>query len=101
MFEQYRAQGARTYLPVPFAIVIPGDGSRGWAFHVRTGARTWFDVGSTEADRLGVEVALDPADHDPYVEVAIYPGTPRDALAAFLDEVGVPSCPQTGSSAPG
>jgi 1,3-alpha-isomaltosidase len=93
VFEQYKAQGARTYLPVPFAIVIPGDGSRGWAFHVRTGARTWYDVGSTVPDRLGVEVALDPAEPDPSVDIAFYPGTPREALAAFLDEVGAPVLP--------
>ena len=93
VFEQYRSQGTRTYLPVPFAIVVPTDGSPGWAFHVRTGARTWYDVGSTTVDRLQVEVALDPADHDPSVEVAIYTGTPRAALAAFLDDVGAPILP--------
>ena len=42
VFEQYKQQGARTYLPSPFAIVAGGEG---WGFHVRTSRRTWFDVG--------------------------------------------------------
>jgi alpha-glucosidase (family GH31 glycosyl hydrolase) len=93
VFEQYRDQGNRTYLPMPFAIVIPPDGVGGWGFHVRTSARTWYDVGASAPDQLAVEVALDPEDPDPRVEVAIYQGTPPEVLAAFLDEVGTPVLP--------
>jgi alpha-glucosidase (family GH31 glycosyl hydrolase) len=93
VFEQYRAQGKRTYLPIPFAIVIPPGGADGWGFHVRTTARTWYDVGATASDRIQIEVALDPSDPDPRVELAIYRGSPREVLAAFLDEVGPPVLP--------
>ncbi|HEY3437097.1 MAG TPA: hypothetical protein VGK35_05350, partial [Actinotalea sp.] len=53
VFEQYKSQGAhgRTYLPMPFAHVVGGDG---WGFHVRTSRRTWFDVGASAPDRLVV-----------------------------------------------
>ena len=50
MFEQYKSQGAerKTYLPMPFAHVVGGEG---WGFHVRTSRRVWFDVGASRARR--------------------------------------------------
>lgn len=44
VFEQYKHQGLRTYLPMPFAIVT---GGQGWGFHIATSYRTWYDVGAT------------------------------------------------------
>jgi alpha-glucosidase (family GH31 glycosyl hydrolase) len=93
VFEQYKGQGSRTYLPVPFAIVIPADGTPAWGFHVRTSRRTWFDVGEREPDRLWIEVELDPDQLDPTLEVALYRGSPAQVLAAFLDEIGRPALP--------
>jgi alpha-glucosidase (family GH31 glycosyl hydrolase) len=93
VFEQYKGQGNRTYLPMPFAIVIPADGSSGWGFHVRTSRRTWFDVGATETDRLWIEAELDPDQLDPTLDVALYGGAPAQVLAAFLEEVGRPAVP--------
>jgi alpha-glucosidase (family GH31 glycosyl hydrolase) len=90
VFEQYRNQGNRTYLPVPFAIVIA---SESWGFHVRTSRRTWFDIAATEPDKLWVEVELDGSDAEANVRVAIYGGSPGGVLAAFLDEVGRPTLP--------
>jgi len=83
VFEQYKAQGVhgRTYLPMPFAQVIGADGN-GWGFHVRTSRRTWYDVGSSAADRLIVEV------EGSEVDLAIYEGGPAKVLQAFLDDVG-------------
>ncbi|MFC7595941.1 TIM-barrel domain-containing protein [Terrabacter sp. GCM10028922] len=88
VFEQYKSQGAhgRTYLPMPFAHVIGGDGS-GWGFHVRTSRRTWFDCGVADPGRLVVEVALGGSASES-VEVGVYDGTPTEVLTAFLDEVG-------------
>ena len=88
VFEQYKSQGAhgRTYLPMPFALVVgPSDS---WGFHVRTSRRSWYDVGATTADRLVVEVATGGDDR---VELAAYAGTPAMVLDAFLEEVGRPT----------
>jgi 1,3-alpha-isomaltosidase len=93
VFEQYKGQGNRTYLPMPFAIVIPADGGPGWGFHVRTSRRTWFNIGASEPDRLWIEVELDPDQLDPTLDVAIYAGAPAQVLAAFLDDVGRPTLP--------
>ncbi len=90
VFEQYKGQGARTYLPMPYAIVTGGEG---WGFHVRTSRRTWYDVGVTEPDRLWVEVELDPDEPDPEIAVALYSGAPAEVLGAFLRETGVPVLP--------
>jgi alpha-glucosidase (family GH31 glycosyl hydrolase) len=90
VFEQYKGQGARTYMPMPFAIVVGGDG---WGFHIRTSRRSWYDVGETDPDRLWVEVELDPDEPDPEVGVALYGGAPADVLGAFLRETGVPRVP--------
>jgi alpha-glucosidase (family GH31 glycosyl hydrolase) len=94
VFEQYKDQGNRTYLPVPFAIVIPaGPGRVGWGFHVRSSRRTWYDVGASDPERLWVEVELDPAEPAPRIEVATYEGPPADVLRAFLAEAGGPVAP--------
>ena len=87
VFEQYKGQGARTYLPMPFAIVTGGDG---WGFHVRTSRRSWYDVGVTDPARLWVEADLDPEEPDPEVALATYGGTPAEVLSAFWRETGEP-----------
>ena len=88
VFEQYKSQGhyGRTYLPMPFAHVIGGDG---WGFHVRTSRRVWFDL--TAEDRLVIEAQTDASSGSrPLLAVAVYSGRPRDVLGAFLAEVGQP-----------
>ena len=61
VFEQYCSQGKRTYLPVPFAHVVGGEG---WGFHVDTTRRVWFDVGVTDQDLLWFDVAVATAEPD-------------------------------------
>lgn len=90
VFEQYKGQGARTYLPMPFAIVVGGDG---WGFHLRTSRRSWYDVGKTDPTRLWVEVELDPEEPAPEVSLAFYGGRPSEVLRAFLRETGEPAVP--------
>lgn len=86
VFEQYCDQGVRTYLPVPFAHVV---GGAGWGFHVDTTRRVWFDIGKQDADRLWVEVLVDP--DDPVVNLHIWEGEPAEVLSGFFDVVGRPT----------
>jgi alpha-glucosidase (family GH31 glycosyl hydrolase) len=83
VFEQYKQQGKRTYLPSPFGIVV---GTDGWGFHVVTSRTTTYDVGHERADRLIVEADLDPA--EPLLRLDLYDGRPVDVLAAHLCAVG-------------
>ncbi|MDR0283344.1 MAG: glycoside hydrolase family 31 [Propionibacteriaceae bacterium] len=91
VFEQYKSQGAhrRTYLPMPFAHVVGGDG---WGFHVPTTRRVWFDVGHTTADRLVIEAETDTlSDAEVQLSLAVYSGSPAEVLDQFLAEVGRPA----------
>jgi 1,3-alpha-isomaltosidase len=86
VFEQYKAQGARTYMPMPFAIVVPGD----WGFHVETSRRVWFDVGRTDENLLWIEAELDG---EPRLGFRLFSGSPTEVLDAFLTRTGRPALP--------
>jgi alpha-glucosidase (family GH31 glycosyl hydrolase) len=88
VFEQYKGQAAagRTYLPMPFAHVL---GGAGWAFHVETARRTWYD--STSGDGLlWVEAELDEAPEGS-LDIRFFDGEPGGILRAWLGRVGQPS----------
>ncbi|GLW06449.1 hypothetical protein Misp01_15790 [Microtetraspora sp. NBRC 13810] len=88
VFEQYKAQGAhgRTYLPMPFALVVGGETA--WGLHVDTSRRTWYDVGASAPDRLRVEAEVGP-EEELTVRLLGGPG-PVDVLNEFLDVAGRP-----------
>ena len=88
VYEQYKAQGSRTYLPMPFAIVA---GGQGWGFHVATSRRTWFDVGVGDAGQLRIEAALDPG--EAILKIELFNGAPHEVLSAFLERTGLPKLP--------
>jgi alpha-glucosidase (family GH31 glycosyl hydrolase) len=90
VFEQYKGQGGRSYLPMPYALVVGRDSS--WGFHVETSRRVWFDVGATDPDRIWVEVDLDPRT-SAEVRVQVFAGTPYEILNGFLESTGVPKLP--------
>jgi len=90
VFEQYKNQGAerKTYLPMPFAHVVGGEG---WGFHVRTSRRVWFDLGATDDDRIWIEAEVDAvSSEERMLEIAFYDGSPTKVLDRFLSEVGRP-----------
>jgi 1,3-alpha-isomaltosidase len=84
VFEQYCDQGERTYLPVPFAHVVGGDG---WGFHVDTTRRVWFDVGASTPARLWIEALVEA----PELAVHLWSGDPAAVLAQFFAVVGRPT----------
>ncbi|WP_439592160.1 glycoside hydrolase family 31 protein [Microbacterium sp.] len=88
VFEQYKSQGAerKTYLPMPFAHVVGGDG---WGFHIRTSRRVWFDIGESDPARLWIEAEVQASDDgSAVIDVDFFRGSPTDVLRAFLDDVG-------------
>jgi 1,3-alpha-isomaltosidase len=84
VFDQYKGQGGRTYLPMPFAIVVGG----GFGFHLDTGRRVRFDVCRSELDRILVEVDLEPGEAQPRVTLQLFSGAPAEVLDAFLSATG-------------
>jgi len=85
VFDQYKGQGARSYMPVPFAFVI---GHEQFAFHVVTARRCWFDVGASDPGLLKVEVDFEPGEVLPELVLSLYPGSPRAVLPLFLERTG-------------
>lgn len=87
VFEQYTNQHTRTYLPVPFAIVVGGpDGP--WGLHVATSRRCWYDIAAADPDRLIIEADVDP--ERPDLDLHLYAGQPADILDAFYDDTARP-----------
>ena len=86
VYEQYTKQGVRTYLPVPFAHVVGGDG---WGLHVNTTRRVWFDVAKSQPGQLLVEVLVDPV--NPRVDLRLWDGEPATVLSRFFEVVGQPA----------
>ena len=89
VFDQYKGQGARTYIPMPFAIVVGGD----FGFHVDTGRRVRFDVGHSDPDLILVEVDLEPGEQEAVLRLCLFAGAPDRVLAHFLDATGRPAAP--------
>lgn len=89
VFEQYKSQGAarKTYLPMPFAHVVGGDG---WGFHVETSRRVWFDVGDRQPDKIVVEAEADVPAGETALSITFLDGEPSAVLDQFLSEVGRP-----------
>ncbi len=90
VFDQYKRQGSRSYLPMPFAIVV---GPKGFGFHLLTGRRARFDVGASDPDRLSVEVDLEPGEHVPELVVQLIAGSPARILRTFVERTGAPPAP--------
>lgn len=87
VYEEYKGQGHRTYLPSPFAIVVGG----GFGFHVMTSTPSRYDVGRSIRDEIQVEVDLLPGQSEIVVE--LFAGEPTQVLDQYLTSVGKPKLP--------
>jgi alpha-glucosidase (family GH31 glycosyl hydrolase) len=88
VYDQYKSQRARSYLPVPFALVF---GDECFGLHVATGRRCFFDVGASDPGRLVVETDLEPGGGDgERIAVEVFNGSPAEIVRAFSSR----TCPQ-------
>ncbi len=90
VFEQYKGQAAagRTYLPMPFAHVVPEDPDAvPWGFHVATSRRTWYDVGRAVPGELRITAALGGTPEET-LDLHLYSGEPAEVARQFTAEVG-------------
>ncbi|HEX7526610.1 MAG TPA: TIM-barrel domain-containing protein, partial [Gaiellaceae bacterium] len=79
VYDQYKGQGARSYLPMPFALVV---GERSYGIHVETSRRCFFDVGVSDPTKLVVEC-------DEPAEVVLLEGTPAEIVRAFSERTSL------------
>ena len=87
VYEEYKGQGHRTYLPAPFGIVIGSN----YGFYINTGNPSRYDVGVSEKDRITFEVDIDPAQKS--CEIKAYTGNATSILAQYMAEFPLPENP--------
>ena len=87
VYEEYKGQGHRTYLPAPFGLVIGSD----YGFYVKTSNPSRYDVGVTLIDRIQIEVDIAPGQRN--CEIKTYVGDPQSILAQYLSEFAAPKTP--------
>jgi len=82
VFDQYKNQGKRTYLPVPFFV-----SSRGYGIYLATSRRAYFDLAADTPDRASFSV------EGPSLDFYLFAGKLKEIVAAFADLVGKPALP--------
>ncbi len=87
VYEEYKGQGHRTYLPAPFAMVIGSN----YGFYVNTSTPSRYDVGVTNPDRLHIEV--DIAATQESCEIKTYVGSASKILKQYMSEFALPDAP--------
>ena len=85
VFEQYKNQGRRTYLPIPFML-----SSRGYGLYLATSRHVAYDLAAAQKDRWSFEAELGPQDDLEYHLIA---GCPQEILATLADLTGRPVLP--------
>lgn len=87
VYEEYKGQGHRTYLPAPFAMVIGSN----YGFYVNSSTPSRYDVGATKPDRLVIEI--DVATRQMNCEIKGYVGEPSTILQQYMSEFELPKAP--------
>lgn len=87
VYEEYKGQGHRTYLPAPFGMVIGSN----YGFYVKTSTPTRFDVGVSKSDRLIIEIDIAPGQSE--CEIKIYGGDCVSILKQYISEFELPKAP--------
>lgn len=87
VYEEYKGQGHRTYLPAPFAMIIGSN----FGFYVNTSTPSRYDVGVSQADRIIIEVDIAPNQSE--CEIKIYGGDYSSILKQYLSEFESPKTP--------
>jgi alpha-glucosidase (family GH31 glycosyl hydrolase) len=85
VFDQYKNQGLRTYLPVPFFL-----SSRGYGLYLATPRHVAYDLAVSHPVRWSFDAELGT---DGELEYDVMIGDPRRVIRAFADQVGRPALP--------
>ncbi len=92
VYEQYKNQGNRTYLPVPFFL-----SSQGYGCLVKGTARVSYDLGRTAHDRWRC-FAHGPKGRPATLDLFV--GSPAEVLRAYAEVVGRPAPPPAWAFGP-
>jgi alpha-glucosidase (family GH31 glycosyl hydrolase) len=86
VYNQYRDQGLKTYLPVPLAI-----SSRGYGLYMDTYLYSIFRFATQLSDLLQVEVDIN--EDKQVLDFYIFIGQPKEIIEQFTDIIGKPKLP--------
>jgi alpha-glucosidase (family GH31 glycosyl hydrolase) len=90
-FEQYKNQGKRTYMPIPFLLVWNAQRGAGYGLHVRSARWMQFDLGSSQPDEWILEADLGA---DETLQLMPYQGeTPYAIVGQFAQAAGPVALP--------
>ena len=87
VYEEYKGQGHRTYLPAPFAMVIGSN----YGFYINSSTPSRYDVGVTNPDRLQIEIDIAPEQTE--CEIKTYLGSASEILKQYISEFELPKAP--------
>lgn len=94
VYEQYKNQGNRTYLPVPFFI-----SSAGYGCLIEGTCAVTYDLGRTAHDRWRCMAAA-PEQRSTGIAFDLFVGVPASILRAFTTRTGRPEMPPTWAFGP-
>ncbi|MEW6232064.1 MAG: TIM-barrel domain-containing protein [Chloroflexota bacterium] len=92
VFDQYKHQARRTYLPVPFFL-----SSQGYGLYLATNRHVAYDVAASRPDRWSFDAEVGP---DESLESYIINGDPKRIIATFTDLTGKPVLPPAWAFGP-
>ncbi len=85
VFDQYKNQGKRTYLPMPFFL-----SSQGYGLYLATNRHVVYDLAASRSDRWSFSAELGA---DGALEYYVITGQPKEIIAGFTDLTGKPALP--------
>jgi alpha-glucosidase (family GH31 glycosyl hydrolase) len=87
VYEEYKGQGHRTYLPTPFGIVIGSN----YGFHINSSTPSRFDIGVANSNRLLFEVDIAPGQL--HCQIRAFTGEASAVLQQYMSEFDLPKNP--------
>ncbi|HEX7405341.1 MAG TPA: TIM-barrel domain-containing protein [Candidatus Nanopelagicaceae bacterium] len=87
VYEEYKGQGHRTYLPTPFGMIIGSD----YGFHIESSTPSRFDIGVANHNRLLFEVDIVPGQGE--CQIRAFSGSPSSILSQYMSEFDLPKNP--------
>ena len=91
VYNQYRSQGMRTYMPSPFYI-----STEGYGLYLKTNSISVFDFCCELQDTVTLEGYCKEA----CCELDIYLGEPKEIIKAYIKETGMPELPPVWAFGP-
>lgn len=84
VYNQYRDQGSRTYIPIPFYMT-----NQGYGCFVNTAMYTKFDLASALKDKCTMTLEQDQNIHD--IDIYFYFGDYKEQVKAYTQKMGKPA----------